>query len=93
MKISARNVLKGKIVDVKKGATTSHVTIDIGGAVGGEDLHDLRALGLFWRRGILQRRRRRRRAAQGDIAGEGSRQHEHTDVGGQLWQRPARLAG
>ena len=33
MKISARNVLKGKIVDVKKGATTSHVSIDIGGAV------------------------------------------------------------
>lgn len=32
MKISARNILKGKIVDVKKGATTSHVTIDIGGA-------------------------------------------------------------
>jgi molybdopterin-binding protein len=32
MKISARNVLKGKIVDVRKGATTSHVTLDIGGA-------------------------------------------------------------
>ena len=31
MKLSARNVLKGKIVDVKKGATTAHVTIDIGG--------------------------------------------------------------
>ena len=26
MKISARNKLKGKIVDVKKGATTAHVT-------------------------------------------------------------------
>jgi molybdopterin-binding protein len=26
-------MLKGKIVDVKKGATTSHVSIDIGGAV------------------------------------------------------------
>ena len=34
MKISARNMLKGKIVDVKKGATTSHVAIDIGGAIG-----------------------------------------------------------
>jgi molybdopterin-binding protein len=33
MKISARNMLKGKIVDVKKGATTSHVAIDIGGAI------------------------------------------------------------
>ena len=33
MKISARNVLKGKIVDVTKGATTAHVKIDIGGIV------------------------------------------------------------
>ena len=31
MKISARNQLKGKIVAVLKGATTSHVRIDIGG--------------------------------------------------------------
>jgi molybdopterin-binding protein len=31
MKISARNVLKGKIVEVKKGQTTAHVRIDIGG--------------------------------------------------------------
>ena len=31
MKFSARNQLKGKIVDVKKGATTAHVRIDIGG--------------------------------------------------------------
>jgi molybdopterin-binding protein len=33
MKISARNRLKGTIVDVVKGATTSHVRIDIGGGV------------------------------------------------------------
>ena len=33
MKISARNVLKGKIVDVIKGATTAHVKIDIGGTI------------------------------------------------------------
>lgn len=33
MKISARNILKGKIVTIKKGATTAHVQIDIGGAV------------------------------------------------------------
>lgn len=33
MKISARNVLKGKIVEVIKGATTAHVKIDIGGTV------------------------------------------------------------
>lgn len=33
MKISARNQLKGKIVSVEKGATTAHVTIDIGGGV------------------------------------------------------------
>ena len=31
MKISARNRLKGKIIDVKKGATTAHVRIDVGG--------------------------------------------------------------
>lgn len=31
MKISARNTLKGKVVEVTKGATTSHVRIDIGG--------------------------------------------------------------
>ena len=33
MKISARNMLKGKVVEVTKGATTAHVKIDIGGAV------------------------------------------------------------
>jgi molybdopterin-binding protein len=33
MKISARNRLKGKIVDVTKGATTAHVRIDVGGSV------------------------------------------------------------
>ena len=31
MKISARNILKGTVVEVKKGQTTSHVRIDIGG--------------------------------------------------------------
>jgi len=31
MKISARNLLKGKIVEVKKGQTTAHVRVDIGG--------------------------------------------------------------
>jgi molybdopterin-binding protein len=30
MKLSARNQLKGKIVDVITGTTTSHVTVDIG---------------------------------------------------------------
>jgi len=33
MKLSARNKLKGKIVEVKKGATTAHVKIDVGGTV------------------------------------------------------------
>jgi len=32
VKLSARNILKGKIVEVKKGQTTAHVRIDIGGA-------------------------------------------------------------
>ena len=30
MKLSARNRIKGKIVEVKKGATTAHVRIDVG---------------------------------------------------------------
>lgn len=33
MKLSARNQLKGTVVEVVKGATTSHVRIDIGGTV------------------------------------------------------------
>ena len=32
MKISARNQLPGTIVEVHKGATTSHVVIDVGSA-------------------------------------------------------------
>ena len=31
MRISARNQIKGTVVEVKKGATTSHVRVDIGG--------------------------------------------------------------
>ncbi len=33
VKISARNILKGKVTEIVKGATTSHVRIDIGGGV------------------------------------------------------------
>jgi molybdopterin-binding protein len=33
MKISARNRLKGTIVEVHKGATTAHVRIDVGGTI------------------------------------------------------------
>jgi molybdopterin-binding protein len=33
MKISARNQIKGRIMDVQKGQTTAHVHIDIGGDV------------------------------------------------------------
>jgi molybdopterin-binding protein len=33
MKLSARNQFKGKIVEVKKGVTTAHVRIDIGGQI------------------------------------------------------------
>ncbi|MGE0052830.1 MAG: molybdopterin-binding protein [Hyphomicrobium sp.] len=31
MKISARNQIKGTVLDVVKGATTAHVKIDVGG--------------------------------------------------------------
>jgi len=33
MKLSARNQIKGKIVNVTKGAATSHVRIDVGHGV------------------------------------------------------------
>ena len=32
-RLSARNQLKGKIVEVKKGTTTSHIRIDIGNGI------------------------------------------------------------
>lgn len=31
MRISARNQIEGTVIDVTKGATTSHVRVDIGG--------------------------------------------------------------
>jgi molybdopterin-binding protein len=31
MKISARNSIPGKIVEIKVGATTAHVMVDVGG--------------------------------------------------------------
>jgi len=31
MKLSARNVLKGRVVKVNRGQTTAHVKIDVGG--------------------------------------------------------------
>jgi molybdopterin-binding protein len=33
MKLSARNQIKGKVVEVRKGTTTAHVRIDIGNGV------------------------------------------------------------
>jgi molybdopterin-binding protein len=33
MKLSARNVIPGKVVDVKKGQTTAHVRLDVGGTI------------------------------------------------------------
>ena len=33
MKISARNRIKGKVIEVKKGATTAHVRLDVNGTV------------------------------------------------------------
>lgn len=33
MKISARNALPGKVVEIQKGATTAHVRIDVNGTI------------------------------------------------------------
>jgi molybdopterin-binding protein len=33
MKLSARNILKGTIVEVTKGQTTAHVRLDVSGAI------------------------------------------------------------
>ena len=33
MRISARNQIKGTVSDVKKGATTAHIRVDIGNGV------------------------------------------------------------
>lgn len=33
MKISARNVLSGKVVEILPGTVTSHVRIDVGGTI------------------------------------------------------------
>jgi molybdopterin-binding protein len=33
MKLSARNQINGKVVEVRRGATTAHVRIDIGNGV------------------------------------------------------------
>jgi molybdopterin-binding protein len=33
MRLSARNQIKGTIVDIHKGVTTAHVRVDIGGGV------------------------------------------------------------
>jgi len=33
MRISARNRLRGRIVEVRKGATTAHVKIDVNGTI------------------------------------------------------------
>ncbi|MBS0220939.1 MAG: molybdopterin-binding protein [Proteobacteria bacterium] len=33
MKLSARNRLKGKVTEVKKGATTAHIRLDVNGTI------------------------------------------------------------
>ena len=33
MKLSARNQLKGRVVEIVKGATTAHVRLDVGGSI------------------------------------------------------------
>ncbi len=30
MKISARNAIQGKVIDIKKGVVTAHVSVDVG---------------------------------------------------------------
>jgi molybdopterin-binding protein len=48
MRLSARNVIKGRIVEVVKGATTAHVKLDVGGgtvitaSITNEAVEDLR---------------------------------------------------
>ena len=42
MKLSARNQLKGRIVGVTRGATTSHVRVDIGGSITNEAVDELK---------------------------------------------------
>jgi molybdopterin-binding protein len=31
MRLSARNIIKGKVLEVTRGATTAHVKVDVGG--------------------------------------------------------------
>jgi molybdopterin-binding protein len=33
MKLSARNVLRGTLVEIRKGVTTTHVKLDVGGQI------------------------------------------------------------
>ena len=33
MKLSARNILKGKVLEIKRGQTTAHVKLDVGGGI------------------------------------------------------------
>ena len=33
MKLSARNLLKGKVLEVKRGHTTAHVKLDVGNGI------------------------------------------------------------
>jgi molybdopterin-binding protein len=33
MKLSARNVFKGKVLEVKRGQTTAHVKVDVGNGI------------------------------------------------------------
>lgn len=48
MKLSARNVLPGTVVDIATGAVTSHVRIDMGGSIVTAAItnDDVRELGL-----------------------------------------------
>ncbi len=70
MKLSARNVLKGRVVEVRRGQTTAHVRLDIGGgtvvtaSITNEAFDELAQGG----RGRLRRR-------------EGLERHDHEGLG------------
>jgi molybdopterin-binding protein len=60
MKLSARNVLKGKVTQVTKGHTTAHVKIEIGGgavitaSITNEAVDDLKLMSGDWAYAVIK---------------------------------------